>query len=223
MLCSPTEPKRLKKLGKVSSMPEKHGADFLIVGNRQRIGVQRKQFPNDLLASLADGRLYDQLPRLSDLDRALLIVEGHGQWTEDGELIADKYHKFTIRQLHGLLFTVMYEFGVPSIWVNSMDDTADVLENLEGWAKKTKHKSLTSRPGPNKSSWGTNTQRHVAQHILQGFPGVGPELADRMIDQFVGVPLTWTHSVDELMEVEGLGPKKAQAMYHALDAVERKG
>jgi ERCC4-type nuclease len=223
MLCSPTEPKPLKKLGKVSSVPENYGADFLIMGKKIRIGVQRKQFPGDLLASLTDGRLYDQLPRLSELDRAILVIEGHGRWTEDGELIGDsKYHRFTIQQLHGLLFTVMFEFNVPSIWVANMDDTARVLTNLEGWANKDKHTSLKSRPGAGKSSWGSTSEKHLAQHILQGFPGVGGELAGRIVDKFEGVPLTWTVGLDELMEVEGVGKKKADNMYHALDTIGEK-
>jgi len=60
----------------------------------------------------------------------------------------------------------------------------------------------------------------LAQHILQGFPGVGPELAGRMVDHFEGVPLTWTHAIDELMEVEGVGKKKAEGMVNALDTVK---
>ena len=222
MLCSPTEPKALKKLGKVSSIPERYGADFLIMGKRIRIGVQRKQFPADFISSLDDGRLYSQLPSLTDLDLSLLIIEGHGRWTEDGELIADKYHQFTIRQLHGLLFSIMFEFGVPSIWVADMGDTADVLINLEAWAKKTKHTSLKSRPGPDKSSWGSTSEKHRAQHVVQGFPGVGQELAGRIVDKFEGVPLKWTVGIDEMMEVEGIGKKKASGMYHALDVIEMK-
>ena len=186
------------------------------MGHKTRIGVQRKQFPGDLIASLTDGRLYDQLPRLADLDMAILIIEGHGRWTEDGELISSKYHSMNVSQLHGLLFTIMFEFGIPSIWVGTMDDTANVLVNLEHWVNKDKHKSLKSRPGPDKTSWG---KQHLSQHILQGFPGVGPELASAVIKKFEGVPLTWTVGQDELQEVVGLGPKKAKGMYDALDGV----
>ena len=217
MLISPSEPKQFGTLGKVSSTPERHGADFLILGYKVRIGVQRKQFPGDLLASLQDGRLYDQLPRLGDLDKALLIVEGRGRWTLDGELMADKYHQFTLSQMHGLLFTVMFEFGVPSIWVANMDETIAVLRALESWSKKKKHTSLKSRPGPEKNLWGSLTDKHMAQHIMQGFPGVGPELASRMIEKFECVPLTWTVGMDELMSVEGIGKKKAEAMYGVLE------
>lgn len=219
MLVSPSEPKQLKKLGKVSSIPENYGADFLILGHKTRIGVQRKQFPGDFLSSLDDNRLYSQLPALTELDRALLIIEGRGRWTEDGELITDKYHSFTKQQLHGLLFSIMFEFNVPSIIVGNLDDTVLVLTHLETWAKKTKHMSLKSRKGPEKTGWGTATEHHLAQHIMQGFPGVGQELAGRVVDRFEGVPLTWTVEMDELMKVEGVGKKKAESMWKALDLI----
>ena len=201
-------------------IPENHGADFLIAARKRRIGIQRKQFPGDLLASLNDSRLYNQIPYLQELDHALLVIEGHGRWTEDGELIADKYHRFTMQQMHGLLFTVMFEYGIPTMWVKDMDETAKVLVRLEEWANKAKHMSLRSRTGPGKTSFGQTSQRHLAQHLLQGFPGVGPELAGRVVDHFEGVPLAWTHSIEELMEVEGVGLKKAQGMISALDAVK---
>lgn len=222
MLVSPTEPKRLRELGKTSSIPERHGADFLIVGQKNRIGVQRKEFPSDLLASLTDGRLYGQLPMLRDLEHAVLVIEGRGRWTEDGELIASQYQRFTKTQFNGLLFSIMFEFGIPSMIVKDMDETEQVLVALDTWAQKSKHMSLRSRSGPAKNSFGSSTNAHLAQHILQGFPGVGPELAGRMVDHFEGVPLTWTHSIDELMEVEGLGKVKAQGMYDALEAVSTK-
>ena len=221
MLCSPTEPKKLRAIGKTSSIPENHGADFLIVAGKYRIGVQRKQFPGDLLASLNDGRLYTQIPYLQELDYALLVIEGHGRWTEDGELMEDRYHRFTMQQMHGLMFTVMFEYGIPTMWVRNMDETGRVLRTLDAWAQKEKHSSLKSRPGPTKGSWGT-TDRHMAQHLLQGFQGVGPELAGRIVNKFDGVPLEWTVTMDEMMTVDGLGKVKAEKMMHALDAVKGK-
>src|SRR3972149_9392922 len=87
MLCSPTEPPRLKAIGTVSPIPERYGCDFLIITKQTRIGIQRKQFPEDLLASLADGRLYEQLRALRGLDRALFIIEGHGSRAAGGGVV----------------------------------------------------------------------------------------------------------------------------------------
>ena len=219
MLCSPTEPKKLRALGTTSSIPENHGADFLIVAQKRRIGVQRKQFPGDLLASLNDTRLYNQIPYLQELDHAVVIIEGQGKWTQDGELIADKYHRFTMQQMHGLMFSIMFEYGIPVMWVKDMDATAEVLVRLEAWANKSKHMALRSRSGPGKDSYGQSSQRHLAQHVVQGFSGVGPGLAGRIIDKFNGVPLDWTISKDEMMTVDGLGQKKADNLWKTLEAI----
>jgi len=223
MLISPTEPKPIKALGKVSSTPEKFGADILVIGNKKRIGVQRKQFPGDLLSSLTDGRLYDQLPRLMDLDLALLVIEGHGRWTEDGELIGDwKTERFSMHALDSLRFTIQFEFGIPTMWVRDMNATVATLQHLDAWAQKTKHTSLARRPGAKTSAWGSATKKHVAQHIMQGFPGIGADLSARIVEKFEGAPLTFTCDVDELMKVEGLGKKKAADMLGALEWVGKK-
>ncbi len=216
MLISPTEPQRLRELGTTSSAPEKHGADFLIMGKTYRIGVQRKQFPGDLLASLADGRLYSQLPYLAELEQAVVLVEGYGSWTEDGELIGlNDFHKFTLGQMYALFSTIMFEFGIPVYQVKNIAATEDFLTTLEGWASKTKHSSLKTRPGPTGDSWGTS-DRHFATHILQGFPGVGPELAERIVNHFDRVPLDWSATVEELMEVSGIGKTKAMRIHRSL-------
>jgi ERCC4-type nuclease len=102
------------------------------------------------------------------------------------------------------------------MWVKDMAATITAIEHLDAWAQKVKHTSLTRRSGPAKSSWGSTTVRHLAQHIMQGFPGVGPELAGRIVDKFEGAPLTFSATYEELLEVEGLGKGKADAMMAAL-------
>jgi ERCC4-type nuclease len=220
MLISPTEPQRLRDLGKTSLTPEKHGCDILILQGKTRVGVQRKKFPNDFLASLTDGRLYTQLPLMMELGRAFVIIEGHGQWTPDGELLGSTtYQRFTLDQLYGLFYSIMFEFGVPVLWLRDMNATIHALEVLDHWAAKTKHRSLKSRPGPGQDTLGRVSDRAWAEHLIQGFPGVGAELAGRMVEHFECVPLTWTVSVDELMEVQGIGKVKAKRMYEALEIV----
>ena len=111
MLISPTEPTPLKALGKVSSLSEKYGADILMLVKDIRVGVQRKLFPNDLMASLADGRLYDQIRKMSELNHAVVVLEGRGEWTTEGVLMHPRY-TFTQQQLHGLMMSLAFEFGI---------------------------------------------------------------------------------------------------------------
>ena len=45
--------------------------------------------------------------------------------------------------------------------------------------------------------------------MLQGLPGVGPALATRLLNQFGSVERVVTADVETLLQVRGLGPKKA--------------
>jgi len=220
MLISPTEPTKFHDLGKVSWKPEKKGCDFLVMGKKRVIGVQRKKFPEDLLASLGDNRLYTQVRQMEGLSEKMLIVEGYGRWTNDGELIGSDYMKMTVGQLYSLFFTLMFEEGIPVLWVRDMNATYQALGQLDRWVKKTKHTSLKRRSGPKPDSWGTVSNKSWGSHLLQSFPGVGPDIAEKMIEHFGYVPLTWTVSVDEMMQVPGVGKTIAGNMDKALAYVD---
>lgn len=221
MLISPAEPPKLKELGRVSSTPEKYGCDFIIIGHEGlKIGIQRKEFPNDFLSSLADGRLYDLLGKCQDIERRFLLVEGFGQWTAEGDLVSPirDWRGMNRNQYHSLLFSIMFEFGMPVLQVRDINQSIEVLVGLEKWARKKHHTSLYTRPGVEKDSWGRVGARRRAVHIMQGFPRIGPVQAGKIVDRFEGAPLTFWCSVDELMEVEGIGRKTAEEMVGVLDA-----
>jgi ERCC4-type nuclease len=214
MLISPSgEPDPIKALGKTSSLPEKYGADILMLVKDVRVGVQRKAFPNDLLASLSDGRLYDQIRKMGALNHAVLVIEGFGQWTADGVLMHQ--YTFTRDQLHGLMLSMSFEFGIQVLQVRDMGETVQLLTNMEKWLHKPAHTSLLRRPGPSKDSWGEKSDRLNGIHLLQSFPGVGPTIAARIYDHFGRVPLQWEEGV-EFTDVPGVGKEKARQMEEAL-------
>lgn len=216
MLISPTEPFPIKALGTVSIVPERHGADILIIERKLRTGVQRKKFPEDFIASLADGRLYQQIEMMRGLDRSLLIIEGFGQWTSDG-FLNDSRIEFTREQLYALFFSISFEFGLQIFQVRDINETIRMLGSLSSWAKKERHDSLRTRPGPAKDGWGRRGNREYAIHLIQSFPGVGPILAGRVIDHFGGVaPIRWEVSEEELRKVPGVGKAKARQMWEVL-------
>jgi ERCC4-type nuclease len=53
---------------------------------------------------------------------------------------------------------------------------------------------------------------------LQGFDGIGPEVAGRIYDEFKGVPLMWTVDEIDLMAVKGVGAIRAERMIRSLEA-----
>lgn len=215
MLISSTEPASLRALGKVTTFPELHGVDIWFVANGLKVGIQRKEF-KDLLASLEDGRLAKEIMQMTNLDYRILIVEGRPTFTNAGELVGKQYGRgWTKAQINGALWSVQAK----GLWVHWTDNLAETVEHVqwfEQWFSKNRHDSLERRPGPT-SIWGTKpTSEEYGSYVLQSLPGVGPELAKRVYRKF-GLPLKWTITIDDLMTVEGIGKKKAEAMIRAIN------
>lgn len=216
---SPTEHDPfIKGLGKANSIPEEYGCDVWWVDERGQMGgVQRKEV-KDLVASMNDGRLGKETLMMEPLTYKMLVVEGKMRWTRDGELV-DGWAKVTRQQLRAFLWTVRSR-GVWVEWTDDTKDTAQVVRWFQSWCAKEKHNSLTSRPGPRGDMWGRVTSKDYAKHLLTSLPGVGPGLAERILSHFGGVPLRWDTDVIGLMEVDGIGKKKAEMLMKVLEGGE---
>lgn len=221
MLIAPTEPLPIRALGRIHSLPEKRGVDILFPAGGRMVGVQRKEV-HDLVASVRDGRLHREVQMMAGclasgpgrLGVAVLVVEGRFTWTVDGEWVEQGW-RWTRRQHRGLLWSVRSK----GIWVETTTDahdTADLCRDLEAWAKKDRHQSLDHRPGP-VGAWGKATTREYALHLLQGFDGVGPGLAGRIVDHFGRLPIGWLVTASELEEVAGIGKVRAKRLIGALE------
>lgn len=214
MVIAPTEPPAFRAIGKVSSLPEQFGADAMFsIPTGGLCGIQRKEF-GDLYASMHDGRLAKEIQQMAALRVAVLVVEGKPTWTLDGELL-DRYRKWDRDSYDALLFGVQ----AAGVWVRHTDrleDTIRMVGVLQGWLGKKAHRSLLTRPKP-KSMWGQADNLDYLTHIMQSFPGWGPAAAKNCIVHFGGrIPLMWDCTLEELMAVPGVGPKRAKAAFEAL-------
>lgn len=215
MLVAPSEPRTIKLLGQVSSLPEKRGADLIFPAHSTLVCVQRKEI-SDLIASVQDGRLAKEIQQLRSAGLAVLIIEGRLRWSSEGLLMNRDYGQPWTRTAHRNLLRSVQQQGV---WVDSSEDVADTVSavlELQEWVLKPKHQSLLRRPGPI-SPWGKAGNEDWEAWLLQGLDGVGPELAARIVKKFGGAPLQWRVTEKELMEVDGIGPKKARQMVGALE------
>jgi ERCC4-type nuclease len=221
LLVSPTDRDLLTLLGDVAmshSLPEQHGADVLIVAAEQgKMAIQRKAFPDDLLASLDDGRLARELALLSRTECPVLIVEGRPHWTADGHLMASWASRWTRQQLRNLIRSVWLTHGVMVEYTDDINDTADSVVELDKWFRKKVHRSLLTRPKQAaRDSWGTSSLEDVMKFLLQGFPGIGTVLADAILERFRRVPLSWNCTLDELKSVPGIGNRRAKELWELL-------
>lgn len=216
MIVAPTEDARLKALGtSVSMVPERFGVDVLWAAKGiGTIGVQRKEFPGDFLASVTDGRLAKEVAQMQALDMRVLVLEGRGNWTVDGELITSWGQPWNRDQHRAYLWSIRSR-GIWVEWSDDLEDTIHVVRRLEAWSKKVKHQSLNNRPGP-KGLWGRPTTREYQVHFLSGLPDVGAELAARILDT-LGMPVQWNVGEEDLLRVHGIGKVKARKLYAALN------
>jgi ERCC4-type nuclease len=204
----------LKALGTVSLVPEDYGSDFLwaspVFG---LVGVQRKE-ASDFVASVMDGRLDKELAQMKQLGLSLLILEGRTSWTNDG-LATWTRSQWRVSQHLGKLWSIQLN-GCWVVTTTTVAETSTSISAFMRWTSKPRHIGGHARPGPEPDEWGKVGNREWAIHLLQGFKGIGPKQAAAIFDHFDGVPMSWDCDTLDLLEVPGIGEKRADQLMEAL-------
>lgn len=196
-------------------VPEKHGSDVLFFSRHFRLaGVQRKEL-SDLVQSVHDGRLGQQLQQMKSLGLAVVLIEGRPSWTGDG-LLMQSSSTWTMQQHLGVIWSIQSR----GFWIATcerMDDTIAWLSNFERWLVRPKPpgSGLDHRPKA-KSEWGKASSEEWAAHLLQGFEGIGPDKAKAIVKHFGGIPLRWLVDEDELATVPGISKTTAKKLIRSL-------
>ena len=206
--------------GTVSMLPENKGCDVVWHVNGTWWGVQRKEIA-DFIASVQDGRLAREIAqmRAAELPIMVVVIEGRVQFTNDGHLmLGQRQTRVTKSQYNSMQWSLM-DLGVHVSYTDSAYGTAEYIGGLARWSMKKTHNSMMRRPGP-VAPWGKVMNEDWALHLLQSFDGLGLDRARAVLKHFGGVPLDWTVTEKELMQVPGIGKVLATRMYQALLRVE---
>lgn len=208
---SPTEQHSAFKEWKISSLCEQRGSDFLFsVPDLGFVGIQRKAIP-DLVASLRDGRLAKEIGQMEHLAMKVVILEGREAWTRDGESLL--VNGWSETQQTGILFSLFLK-NFLVLKTHDQAATMKSISQLQRYLTKGNHSSLDRRPKA-VGTWGKSDSKEFGIHVLQSFPGVGPDLAKRIYERY-GLPLRWTVDVMDLQQLDGIGTKKAATIITAL-------
>ena len=191
-------PDLLKAIGMGVEMKTLPVGDYIVAPETI---VERKSI-KDLMASIFDGRLYDQCNRLKEnFEHPIVLVEGN---VDEIEEITDNPLVF-----YGALSRVTLEFKIPIIPTPSASHTAKLLVAL-----------CSKKDGPKgpylkkiKKSSNLETQQ---LSTLCSLPGIGEKFAVRMLEKF-GTPLkVFSATTSELAKVEGLGESRAKKIKNML-------
>ena len=176
-----------------------HG-DFILDGV---ITVERKT-AGDFIVSIIDGRLFRQVANLkNNCDHPVLLIEGNPF------RIGLKMSRSAIR---GALLNVQTVWKVPVVFSRSIEDSIELMQIMaRQFEKMSDVVILRSGYRPRRLS-----TRQL--YVLQGFPGVGPHLAKRLLNHFGSVAAVLGASAEKLKSVKGIGGVTAETIREVLDA-----
>ena len=192
-------PNLLKSVGLNVEMKTLPIGDYIVAPETV---IERKSI-RDLLASVFDGRLFDQCSRLKEnFEHPIILMEGN---VDEIEEITDNPLIF-----YGALSTVVIDFKIPVIPTPSAAHTAKLLVSM------CSRKDIPKGPFLKKIKKSSDLQKQQLT-TLCSLPGVGEKFAVRMLEKF-GTPLrVFTATTSELSKVEGLGEARAKKIKKVLE------
>ena len=168
--------------------------DYLICDS---VSIERKT-AHDFIISIIDGRLFRQASNLVyNCARPLFLIEGNPFRTD---------LKVDPNAIRGALISVQSIWNIPIIHSRSIEDTCTVLVTI-AQQSEIQEDVLTLRHG-----YRPKRLKSRQLFILQGLPGVGPILAQRLLGHFKSVSNVFSAEFNKLCEVEGVGKRIAKGI-----------
>jgi DNA excision repair protein ERCC-4 len=167
--------------------------------------VERKSV-RDFISSLYDGRLFEQVNELTkSFPNAFVLVEG-----DPGEISMISRNP---RSYYGAMAALTLTFNVKTLFTPSPRDTAMALEAMAvRLGKRGESRPSVIYQAPLKS-----VEHHKQQvYIVASLPGVGPNLAKRLLDRFGTPRKVFAATVPQLALVPGLGRVRAERIVKTL-------
>jgi len=170
-------------------------SDYLV----GKFAIERKTF-SDFISSTLNKRLLMQLTELKKYPCPILVIEGFHYNYHDS-----KIHENAIR---GMLLSAILDFQIPVIFTENEEDTSRFLISLAKKQEKNR-KEFSLRPA--KSFKNLQEQK---QFILEGFPGIGPKTAKKLLERFKTIKNILLADEDDLKKILG---KKYEIFRQLLD------
>lgn len=160
--------------------------------------IERKT-AKDFLSSMISKRLQNQLLSMKSHEKSVLIIEDFEQRFETN---------INTNAIRGFLMSVLFNIKIPIIFTEDSQDTAHYLYLLAKRQPKDHISIRAKRRGMKK--------KELLQFILEGFPGIGPATAKKLLKKFGTIRNIINANKEEL---EGILGKKTQDF---IDLIQHK-
>ena len=173
--------------------------DYILSG---RICVERKTV-SDFENSIMDNRLFEQLDRLrSSFERPMLIIEG-----------SEAEYRLGKNIIMGTMLKLYADYGIQIMKSADAVETAEMLSKLA--VREQNREGNMPRITGIKKAYTTYQWQTL---ILGSMPGIGPAIAHRLIAHFRTLKNVANADRKQLMKVDKIGSRKADAIYNLLNA-----
>lgn len=166
-----------------------------------RVCVERKT-AEDFTASIIDGRLFTQLKNISEhYEKPVLIIEGRNFFSRN----------INPNAVYGALAACV-DFGVAIFHSSSPRETAKIIYFIAKREQLEEKRDMTfkSKPKPKKIN-------EMQLAMVASLPFVNTVLAKRLLKHFKTPKNVFCASERELKKIEGIGEKKARAIWKILN------
>ncbi len=178
--------------------------DYLFDGD---LLIERKTVP-DFCCSIKDGRLFQQAGALvRNRVPACIILEGRNREFRETD--------FSKQAIQGILLSISLVFRLPVLRTKHSKETARVM--LQGFKQLTRDRLQDQRLYSSPSRFKKKDALLIQKiHILEGFPGIGTDKAERLLGKFGNLHAVFTADYTALMQVSGIGKKTVDNLIRIL-------
>lgn len=196
-------PEKLGKLGLHVKSRMLSIGDYAVAGD---VLIERKT-AEDFIASVYDGRLFEQASRISSIcGNPLLIIEN--QLKDALEAASNK------TAIYGALATLAFSYGFKVFQTSDSDETAQLIAVIarHGRYGDLRYASPIVRSKPRlQKAW----QRQLA--MVQSIPWVGDKYARRLLKSLGTVKAVFSASPSRLTEAAGIPPATAAKIHRLIN------
>ena len=142
-------------------------ADYIV----KEVAIERKTV-SDFISSMVNKRLLNQIQELKQYENKLLLIEG----IDENELYNEENgNGINANSVRGFLLSITLKHKIPIIFSKDYKDTAKFINLIA--RKKTQEM-------PIRATKKALNKKEQMQFILEGFPGIGPKNAKKLLKEF---------------------------------------
>lgn len=161
--------------------------------------ICERKTSNDFISSIVDGRLFEQLKNLKNMDKAFLLLEGTFDY---------KNTHMNENAIRGALASVIMDYQIPLLYTKDQRDTASMLFSMAKREQENKNKkpSVKGKVKP-------KSKNHEQEILLGSIPGINIVLAQNLLNHLGTPKKVFNASKEELKKVDKIGEKKAKKIH----------